>query len=242
MKNFEAWKTEVLRYIRFFPDRGAIARELEDHYEDSVKDFIRVGYDEKLAEVRALQAMGDAEEVGRAMDRAHRPWLGRLWQVSWIALLLSAMFAVAFTYEYQTMGMLGRICLRPQIYHENVESMPDIPCPEGFESGIYTYSFQRVEYFWDGWGSVTICMNAYTPRFWMKGPDFTALTATDSLGRTYLPQGGNFLYADCGSSRVNIPCVIQVSTGDEWPEWVDITHETAGWSFRIELPREGGSL
>ena len=72
MKNFEAWKTEVLRYIRFFPDRGAIARELEDHYEDSVKDFIRVGYDEKLAEVRALQSMGDAEEVGRAMDRAHK--------------------------------------------------------------------------------------------------------------------------------------------------------------------------
>ena len=242
MEQIDRWCDEVVGLVRFQPDRAAIKKELRDHYEDSVEDFLRIGYEEELAKSRALQSMGDAEEVGRAMDRAHKPWLGRLWQVSWIVLLLSVMFAVAFMYEYQTMGMLGRLCLTPQVYHENVESMPDLPCPEGFESGIYTYSFQRVEYFWDGWGSVTICMNAYTPRFWMKGPDFTALTATDSLGRIYLPQGRNYIYADCGSSRVNIPCVIQVSTGDEWPEWVDITHETAGWSFRIDLPREGGNL
>ena len=52
MKNFEAWKTEVLRYIRFFPDRGAIARELEDHYEDGVTDLLRIGYAEDLARER----------------------------------------------------------------------------------------------------------------------------------------------------------------------------------------------
>ena len=82
MKDFESWKETVVRCVRFVPDRAAIARELADHYEDSVQDFIRVGYDEKLAEVRALQSMGDAEEVGRAMDKAHSPALGWIWYCS----------------------------------------------------------------------------------------------------------------------------------------------------------------
>lgn len=242
MVNFDHWCEEVVGLVRFKLDHPAIIKELRDHYTDSVNDYLRIGYQEDLALSRALGDLGDAQEVGRAMDKAHKPWLGRLWQASWAALILSAMFAVAFMNEYQIARMPGRVCLEPQLYTENVESMPDLPCPEGFESGIYTYSFQRVEYYWDGWGNVTICMNAYTPRFWMRGPDFTALTATDSLGRTYLTHGRHSLYGDRGSSRVNIPCVIQISTGDEWPEWVDITHETAGWSVRIELPQEGGSL
>lgn len=95
MKNFEAWKTEVLRYIRFFPDRGAIARELEDHYEDGVKDLLRIGYAEDLARERALTAMGQAEEVGRGLDAAHRPGLGWLWYISravCAALMLGLLF------------------------------------------------------------------------------------------------------------------------------------------------------
>ena len=239
MGNFDHWCDAVVRLVRFAPDRPAIARELRDHYEDSVKDYVRVGYEEDLARSRALRDLGDAEEVGRAMDKAHKPWLGRLWQASWVALILTAVFAAASMYEYQLEGMLGRIRLEPEPYFENVEVMPDLPCPGDFESGIYTYTFQHVEYLWDGWGNVTICMNAYTPRFWMEGPDFTALTAVDSLGRTYLPNRRHYLYGACDGARVNIGCVIQMSTGEEWPEWVDITHETAGWSFRIELPQEG---
>ena len=95
MKNFEAWKTEVLRYVRFFPDRRAISQELEDHYEDGVKDLLRIGYGEDLARERALTAMGQAEEVGRGLDAAHRPGLGWVWYISraaCAALLLGILF------------------------------------------------------------------------------------------------------------------------------------------------------
>lgn len=80
--DFYKWRETVLRQIRFHPDRKEIRRELDDHYQDHVRDLQRVGYDCALAEQRALAAMGDAEEIGRALDRVHKPWLGWLWLAS----------------------------------------------------------------------------------------------------------------------------------------------------------------
>ena len=73
MQNFEYWCGEVLRCVRFKADHAAIRKELSAHYEDHVKDLQRIGYDENLAKTRALAAMGDAEEVGRGLDKAHKP-------------------------------------------------------------------------------------------------------------------------------------------------------------------------
>ena len=73
---FQVWCDTVTRQVRFQPDRADIARELAAHYEDHVRDLERLGYGAELAAQRALGAMGDPEEVGRAMDEAHKPWLG----------------------------------------------------------------------------------------------------------------------------------------------------------------------
>ena len=78
-KDFQTWCRTVTGQVRFKPDRWEIAKELEAHYEDRVRDLERLGYDRPLAEERSLKAMGDPEEVGRAMDKAHKPWLGWLW-------------------------------------------------------------------------------------------------------------------------------------------------------------------
>lgn len=37
--------------------------------------------------------MGDPVEVGLALDRAHKPWLGRLWQASWAVLAAAVLLA-----------------------------------------------------------------------------------------------------------------------------------------------------
>ena len=89
MTEFGRWCDTVTRQVRFRPDRGAIQRELTAHYQDHVRDLERVGYDWKLAEQRALAAMGDPEEIGRALDRVHKPWLGWLWIASRAVLALT---------------------------------------------------------------------------------------------------------------------------------------------------------
>ena len=243
MTAFEQWCREVTARVRFAPDRPAIEKELTAHYEDSVADFLRIGYDKELAESRALTALGDAEEVGRGLDRAHSLWLGRLWQISKWTLLAAALFAVAFMYEYQWTGMWEELRFVPEPYHENTEIAVDFPCPTDFSSGIYDYRFQFAEYMQTDWNHVSVYLNAYTPRFWMKGPEMDALTATDSLGNVYTRYGSRpqSIFGAADSGRLNTACIIQITLGETWPEWIDVVHETAGWSFRLELPEEGGA-
>nr|WP_325195509.1 permease prefix domain 1-containing protein [uncultured Oscillibacter sp.] len=96
MRDFYRWRDSVVRQMRFKPDRAIVAEELTAHYEDHVKDLERLGYDRSLAESRALDAMGDAEEIGRALDKAHRPWLGWLWLVSRWGVIACAVLIAFF--------------------------------------------------------------------------------------------------------------------------------------------------
>lgn len=93
MSAFGDWCEIVTRQVRFWPDHAEIARELGDHYEDHVRDLERIGYAPQLARQRALEAMGDPEEVGRGMDAVHQPLLGWLWMVSrwgvWLLLFIA---------------------------------------------------------------------------------------------------------------------------------------------------------
>ena len=87
---FQIWVDAVCEQVRFWPDRKSIARELRVHYEDHVRDLLRLGRDPEAAE-RALSAMGNAQEVGRALNRVHKPWLGWLWEGSRFLLLVLAL-------------------------------------------------------------------------------------------------------------------------------------------------------
>ena len=105
MREFYQWRDSVVKQVRFRPDRTAVAEELTAHYEDHVKDLERLGYDRSLAESRALDAMGDAEEIGRALDKAHKPWLGWLWLASKGILMLSC-FLLLWTLPRITLDSL----------------------------------------------------------------------------------------------------------------------------------------
>ena len=89
MSAFADWREQVVEQVRFKPDRKAIAAELTAHYEDHVRDLERLDYPWQLAEERALAAMGDPEQIGKALDRVHRPWLGWLWIASRAVLVLT---------------------------------------------------------------------------------------------------------------------------------------------------------
>jgi len=98
---FDRWCDTVVEQIRFRPDRHTVREELAAHYEDHVRDLLRIGYEEPLARERSLAAMGDAESIGKALDKAHKPWLGWLWLGSrWmVAALLALLIFGALSYE-----------------------------------------------------------------------------------------------------------------------------------------------
>lgn len=85
----DKWCKSVTQQIKFIPDRSEIYRELAAHIED-IAAYYR--YYENLTEeeayFKAVECMGDAEEVGRELNKQHKPGIG-------IALILSKIWAVA---------------------------------------------------------------------------------------------------------------------------------------------------
>ncbi len=49
----------------------AVRLEIDGHMEDRMEALMALGYDEPLAEERTMAAMGDPEEVGRALERQY---------------------------------------------------------------------------------------------------------------------------------------------------------------------------
>ena len=91
----EGWLDLATAGIRFKPDRAAVRAELKAHLEDKYADLRRLYPDMDDWDItkRAAAQMGDPEEVGRALARLHRPWLGYLWRASQGLIVL----AVALT-------------------------------------------------------------------------------------------------------------------------------------------------
>ena len=73
--DFAAWCAAVCRHVRYRPARAQAAAELMDHLTDHAAALEDAGTAPEEAARTALAAMGDAGEVGRALDRAHPPLL-----------------------------------------------------------------------------------------------------------------------------------------------------------------------
>ena len=107
---FPKWCRTVTDQVRFAPDRKAIAQELTAHYEDHLQALLDLGYEQDEAEARALESMGDAEAVGRALNHVHKFWLGVLWKFSQILLLVLMLFLpISLLWEHHDLGCLPLI-------------------------------------------------------------------------------------------------------------------------------------
>ncbi len=87
------WLDTATRKILFLPDRKAVRKELEAHFED-LRDARR------LDDEAAAAAMGDPEAVAEELGRLHRPWWGWVWRASRIVLLLALVLWLLCVREY----------------------------------------------------------------------------------------------------------------------------------------------
>lgn len=89
MQNKNEYLDTVCNQIRFIAARKTLRRELEMHIDDRTEELIQKG--EKDAEQKAVDAMGDAVQTGKALNAVHRPRME--WRVILTMLLLSAVNA-----------------------------------------------------------------------------------------------------------------------------------------------------
>lgn len=86
----------VCEQIKYKPIRNSISEELENHIEESKENYIQEGLEEQEAEEKAIIQMGDAEEIGKKLNKIHKPKLD--WRLLIILMVLLGFgFLVAFT-------------------------------------------------------------------------------------------------------------------------------------------------
>lgn len=85
MQNRETYLDTVCSEIKFRAARKVLRQELEDHIEDRKAELEK--NDLPDAEAAAIEAMGDAKEIGKALNAIHRPRTE--WGIPLCVLLLS---------------------------------------------------------------------------------------------------------------------------------------------------------
>lgn len=86
----------VCEQIRYKPIRVEISRELENHIEEQKESYILYGLSKEDAEERAISQMGNAEEIGKSLNKIHKPRFD--WRVlAIVSVLLVFGLLVAYT-------------------------------------------------------------------------------------------------------------------------------------------------
>ncbi|MDD3395533.1 MAG: permease prefix domain 1-containing protein [Anaerotignum sp.] len=79
--DWEEYLKQVLSHVKFKYDHNAIYFELKEHMEDRYEDFLLEGMEEEQAAKAVLTCMGDADEIGEELNKAHAPLLGWIWRI-----------------------------------------------------------------------------------------------------------------------------------------------------------------
>lgn len=233
---FQKWCRQVTDQVRFRPDRAAIEKELTAHYEDHVRDLERLDYPRDLARQRALAAMGDAEEVGRALDKVHKPWLGWLWRVSRAVLIVLAVTAVCAAWFLD-----GAVTVYERLQVESRwEDPPAAACRTALPHGEV----------WAAPGEITVEDGQYRTvvELWVKMDSpaaipegfLSCLELADSRGTlpdwdVRMPEQDSWRYTalDYGWTRHHCTLALWL---DHRPDWVEITdpYGDNDWTLRVE--------
>lgn len=82
--DIKAYLNNLCKEIKYEPAKNAISEELEIHMKEIKEDYINEGIDETTAEEKVVHQMGNAEEIGKSLNKIHRP------QLDWKLLILIA--------------------------------------------------------------------------------------------------------------------------------------------------------
>ena len=88
--NTKEFIDKVCKEIKYKAANKPIADELETHIEELKNDNLCKGLSEDEAEEIAVQQMGDAQKIGKSLNKIHRP------KLDWITFIISLAFICFF--------------------------------------------------------------------------------------------------------------------------------------------------
>ena len=89
---------QVMSYIRSKEARAYVHEELKQHMEHSKWAWQKKGYSAEDAEQKAIEEMGSPSQIGKSMDKIHRPkW--DFWLIGCIVCLVAVSFIPILTFD-----------------------------------------------------------------------------------------------------------------------------------------------
>ncbi|MGI6627929.1 MAG: hypothetical protein ACOX4K_06245 [Bacillota bacterium] len=263
---FENWCEKACSYIRFKPDRQAVKQELLWHMEDkreamSTTERAGKGAGEEI-EKAVIEAMGDAHEIGKALAKEHKPWLGWIWLASRRIFIFTIIILAAYSIGFR--GRLGLdVGMNPSNYEKfYVDVSTDygqrtlLVKPDGIaKSDGYTIKVSRAakwhydwvdedgtKYFNDG---LFFTIEATNPLPWAGSPNgIFYLTAVDSMGNAYTncqERGERAIVGNlAGRGIFFYRFEMWVEGLDPSAEWIELQYDRSGRCFSLLIPLAGG--
>jgi hypothetical protein len=115
----------IISYVKFPFDREDIKIELHNHILDRMDDYIEQGMDEETAEQLTLNDMGDAKEIGLALNKEHNPLIGWIWAITNAMVILFGLWVFFIAVFPILSGILPRNLVR-EIPKSDIEYKIDI--------------------------------------------------------------------------------------------------------------------
>lgn len=195
----ETFCRQVCAFVRFSPDHDAITAELTAHLEDHQDALLELHPDltPEEAEAAAVLAMGDPEELGRALNESHSPLLGwfQIWfqAVVWLLsaiIIIFCLFHLPGTLENLT-GKPDSVSSDPALYFER-HVHPDNLVAQYETNAVYqdppyTYTIEQVGIEnYSGARYVDCILQVTQSNPWLRCPAFGYdLWAEDDVGNRY---------------------------------------------------------
>ncbi len=244
-KEGEYWLRDAVKYIKFPPDRRRVQQELYEHMISRNLDFLAKGATEEEADKLVCQAMGDPEEVGKALAEVHKPFWGYFLRalriLTAVVLVLLAVHVIRM-HDYYSGSRLS--------YYRGVRGRYEaymaqwIPQSSADRCGDYRFRLLRAgtanvgegEYISEG-GQLVLELRASARDPALGTPRLEAreLTVEDSLGNRYEA----FVSASMDWIFFS-DMVIAVRDFDPASEWAVLSYDAGERGFRLPVRLEVG--
>lgn len=132
-----AYVEKVCSFVKNKEVHSQISLELQNHIEELTEEFIASNISEDEAIEKALSHMGSAEEIGRQLDKVHKP--KPEWSIWVITLLLSTVGLLAIYF-------IGKEMTRPDLF---INSLVYDAIGIGIVLGLYFLDYKKIKkFFW----------------------------------------------------------------------------------------------
>ena len=250
----------VTRQLRCRWEAPAVRQELSDHIQDHMDALLSGGMGRDEAEGAAVAAMGDPEELGRALDALHSPWPWRVYHAARTAAIL--LFGLALCLGIS--GLDHTIDLSPDSLRSALEEqiqdsdfiMERYIRTDGdavLATGIVTGSGDIGPYRLSPSGEALLLtqedrdtrlaflVSTFHPQPWLESldPDGQLCSAVDDLGNRYGPDRVSFLST---GGHLRDLCRVLLEAPDPDARRFTFTLDTDRGSVTFTVTLEGGEL